>query len=63
MKVIPTFPGEVNPNPVVAIDLRMKDGSVLSFNLPDVQQSRVMWGMGGLLARLDVDLDVSFPGS
>ena len=47
MAKIPNFPSEVNPNPVVAIDLRMRDGCVLRFEMGEVQQSRVMWAMGG----------------
>ena len=63
MPLIPEFPNEVNPNPVVAIDLRMKDLVVLRFNLGEVQQSRVMWAMGELLQHLGVALDISFPVS
>ena len=61
MSKIPEFSNEVNPNPVVAIDLRMRDGVVLRFAMPDVQQSRVMVGMGRLLADLDVPLDLALP--
>ena len=63
MPIIPEFPNEVNPNPVVAIDLRMKDHVVLRFEMGEVQQARVMWAMGKLLAELGVDLDISFPKS
>lgn len=58
---IPNF-NEAGPgNPVTAIELRMKDGAVLRFRLPDVQQSRVMWAIGKLLAGLEVPLDLEIP--
>jgi len=60
-EIIPEFPNEINSNPVVAIDLLMRDGVVLRFKLPAVQQSRVMWAMGALHASLDVDLDLELP--
>ena len=63
MALIPEFPNEVNPNPVVAIDLHMKDHMVLRFSMGEVQQSRVMWAMGKLLQDLGVDLDISMPES
>ena len=62
MPIIPEFPNEVKPgNPVVAIDLRMKDHVVLRFELGEVQQSRVMWAMRELLLHLGVGLDISLP--
>ncbi|MDP3062121.1 MAG: hypothetical protein Q8O40_02730 [Chloroflexota bacterium] len=61
MAKIPEFPNEVNANPVVAIDLRMKDGVVLRLKMPDVQQTRVMVAIGRLAADLDVPLDFSLP--
>ena len=63
MPLIPEFLNEVNPNPVVAIDLWMKDGPVLRFEMGEVQQARVMWAMGQLLANLGVELNISFPES
>ena len=63
MPLIPEFPNEVNPNPVVAIDLIMKDGPVLRFEMGEVQQARVMWAMGRLLAELGVELNISLPES
>lgn len=61
MAKIPNFPNEINSNPVVAIDLRMKDGAVLRLNMPDVQQSRVMVALGRLAVALDVPLDFDLP--
>lgn len=55
---IPEFKNEVGENPVTAIDLVMRDGVILRFKLPLVQQSRVMVAMGRLLASLNVELDI-----
>jgi len=54
MAKIPHFPNEIGGNPVVAIDLRMRDGAILRLKMPDVQQSRVMVALGQLVADLDV---------
>ena len=63
MNTIPEFPNEMGSNPVVAIDLRFRDDFILRFEMPDVQQSRVMLAMGQLLASLDVELNISLPES
>ena len=60
---IPTFPNEVNPNPVTALDMQTKDGAILRFKLPEVLQSRFMWAVGKMLASLDVPLDIELPPS
>ncbi|MDP2727861.1 MAG: hypothetical protein Q8P59_10000 [Dehalococcoidia bacterium] len=62
MKLIPNFPNELPPgNPVTALDVHTKAGTVLRFNLGEVQQSRFMAAIGELLARLGVELDISLP--
>ena len=58
---IPNFPNEVNPNPIIAIDLRTKEGTVLRFKLPEIQQARVMWAMGKLLASVGAEIDLELP--
>lgn len=61
MAKIPNFPNEIGANPVVAIDLHMRDGAILRLKMPDVQQSRVMVAIGRLAADLDVPLDFTLP--
>ena len=50
-----------NDNPVIAIDIHMKDGAVLRLNMPNVRQARVMAALGRLAADLDVPLNITLP--
>ena len=50
MAKIPEFPNEIGANPVVALDLHMRDGVVLRLLMPDVQQSRVMIALVNMIS-------------
>lgn len=59
-EIIPTF-NEIGSNPLTALDMVTRDGVILRFKLPSVQQSRVMVAMCRLLASLGVELDIELP--
>lgn len=59
---IPEFEGEMNPNPVTALDMVTADGTLLWFAfVPPIQQSRMMWALGRLHAELGVSIDLQLP--
>ncbi len=58
---IPDFNELPAGNPVTAIDLHTRDGLILRFELGEVQQSRVMWAIGGMLAELGAPLEITLP--
>ena len=60
-RVIKPFANSSRDNPVTAIDLQTKDGTVLRFRLPEIQQERVMWAIGVLHHSLGVGLDLELP--
>jgi hypothetical protein len=63
VKPIPEFPNELGSNAIVAIDIRAKDGTVLRWVLPEVQQARVMAALGRMAADIGVAPDFTLPDS